>query len=70
MNLLRLIAGAVALAICAGSTPAHAAIPDWGGFSCDFVVSGAVPVSQLPPAVERDRMYMARSAVSPVRAPM
>lgn len=29
-----------------------------GAFTCDFGLSGATPFEQIPPAIERDRMYM------------
>src|SRR5262249_19248700 len=30
-----------------------------GSFTCDFGLSADVPLDQVPPAIERDRMYMA-----------
>lgn len=30
-----------------------------GSFSCDFSLPGEVPLNQVPPLIERDRMYMA-----------
>jgi hypothetical protein len=61
MKRLRLIAATLAAATWVGSSPAHALTdpPNWGGFSCDLTISGSVPILQLPPAIERDRMYMA-----------
>jgi len=33
-----------------------------GAFSCDFGLSAALPMAQVAPALERDRMFMARAA--------
>ena len=30
-----------------------------GAFTCDFSLPGAMPLGEVPPAIERDRMYMA-----------
>jgi hypothetical protein len=30
-----------------------------GSFSCDFQLTSAIPLSQVPPVIERDRMFMA-----------
>jgi hypothetical protein len=61
MKSLRFIASALVVAACVGGSPVYAAgdLSAWGGFSCDFGLSGDLPLNQVPPALERDRMYMA-----------
>jgi hypothetical protein len=61
MRWFKLIVTTLTAAALVASSPAFAATDpqQLGGFSCDFVVSGDLPVAQLPPVIERDRMYMA-----------
>jgi hypothetical protein len=58
---LRLVLTTLTAVISVSATPVHAAsdIDARGAFSCDFQISGNTPPDQIPPAIERDRMYMA-----------
>jgi len=58
---LRLFLTTLTAAIWVSATTAHAAadVDARGAFSCDFQSSGETPLGQIPPMIERDRMYMA-----------
>jgi len=55
---LALVGAALAYSQPQALKSSHAKKPK-GSFSCDFGLPGNLPLSQVPPLIERDRMYMA-----------
>ena len=54
---------AVAVALLVFAAPAPAAtgpVDSDGAFTCDFRLPGDLPLEQVAPVIERDRIYMAR----------
>ena len=51
---------AVAMNVSATSSSGHELdVNASGAFTCDFGLSSSLPIDQVPPQIERDRMYMA-----------
>src|SRR5437667_414147 len=54
------LAAAATIGVSATSSSGHDSdIQASGAFTCDFGLPGDLPLGQVPPIIERDRMYMA-----------
>src|SRR5262245_2967208 len=52
------VALAASTGLSAGPGDQETDLQAGGAFTCDFGLPGALPLDQVPPLIERDRMYM------------